>query len=280
MRKRAEEALRESEERYRQIFNIAPAGIWEVDFRTGKFIDVNDAVCEYSGYTKDELLSMNALDVLTEESQEILLNRTGKVLSGKSVPDTVDYEIIRKDGSLVWLCISNRYIYEDENIVGATVVARDITERKQAEEEIKNKAQNLEELNIALNVLLKKRKNDKSDLEDIFLGNIRQMILPYLDKIEGGNNDPNRKVLLDILRGNLSEITSSFNHNLFSKHFGLTPAEIQVASFIKYGKSTREIARILNISWKTVKNHRHSIRKKIGITNKKANLQAHLSSLN
>ena len=132
--KLSEDALKESEQRYRQIYNIAPAGIWEVDFRTGKLVDVNNAVCEYSGYTKDELLSMNGIDLLTEESQKRFLNRISKLLSGASVPDPVDYEIIRKDGSVFWASISNRYIYEDENIVGSTVVAIDITERKQAED--------------------------------------------------------------------------------------------------------------------------------------------------
>lgn len=135
--KRISKSLEENEARYRQIFNIAPAGIWEVDFRTGKFVDVNDAVCEYSGYSKDELLSMNAIDVLTAESQKIFLSRTGKVLNGESEPDDVDYEIIRKDGRLAWFSISNRYIYEGGNIVGATVVARDITAKKQAAEELR-----------------------------------------------------------------------------------------------------------------------------------------------
>ena len=118
--KRTAEALKESEERYRQIFNIAPAGIYEVDFRTGKLVNANEAVCEYSGYTKDELLSMTGVDLLTEESQEKFLIRISKVLSGASVPDTVDYEMMRKDGSVICMSLSNRYIYEGENIVGET----------------------------------------------------------------------------------------------------------------------------------------------------------------
>ena len=73
--KRTAEALKESEERYRQIFNIAPAGIYEVDYRTGKLVKANDAVCEYTGYTHDELLSMNGIDLLTKKSQEKFLNR-------------------------------------------------------------------------------------------------------------------------------------------------------------------------------------------------------------
>ncbi len=55
------EALRESEAKYRQLFDIAPAGIYEVDLTTGKFISVNDLMCEYIGYTKEEFLEFDIL---------------------------------------------------------------------------------------------------------------------------------------------------------------------------------------------------------------------------
>ncbi len=136
-RRAIENELKESKDRYRQLFNIAPAGIYEVDYRIGKMVYANDAVCEYTGYTKNELLSMNGTDLLTEESQEKYLNRISKVLSGESVPSSVDYEMIRKDGSVIWTNINSRFLYEGENIVGATVVAIDITDRKKSDEALR-----------------------------------------------------------------------------------------------------------------------------------------------
>jgi PAS domain-containing protein len=67
---KSEAALRESEEKYRQLVNHAPAGIYEIDFNQGKFVSVNDVICEYTGYTRQELLTMSALDILTEDSQQ------------------------------------------------------------------------------------------------------------------------------------------------------------------------------------------------------------------
>ena len=58
-RKQAEEAQRESEENYRELVKNAPAGIYEVDYETNLFTRVNDVICEYTGYTRDELLTMN-----------------------------------------------------------------------------------------------------------------------------------------------------------------------------------------------------------------------------
>jgi len=140
--KQAEKGLRESEARYRQALSIAPVGIYDVDFRTGNFMNVNDAVCEYSGYTKDELLfSMKAIDILTKDSQKRLLDRMGMVFSGEELAESVDYEIIKKDGSTGWLRINNRYVYEGKNIVGSTVVAQNITERKRIEDKLKTSEQ-------------------------------------------------------------------------------------------------------------------------------------------
>jgi PAS domain-containing protein len=59
----SEEALKHSEEKYRQLVNHAPIGIYKVDFNTGKLVSVNDVMCEYTGYTEEELLNMSALDI-------------------------------------------------------------------------------------------------------------------------------------------------------------------------------------------------------------------------
>ena len=57
-RKTVEEALRESEAKFRQLFDVAPAAIYESDLTTGKIISVNDEMCEYLGYTKEEFLGL------------------------------------------------------------------------------------------------------------------------------------------------------------------------------------------------------------------------------
>ena len=88
-----------------------------------------------------------------------------------------------------------------------------------------------------------------------------------------------RLQLSDILESNLSEAVSPFLHRLSSKYLGLTPMEIRVASLIKQGKSTKEIAELFGLSLRTIESHRESIREKIGIKNKKANLRTHLISM-
>ena len=69
-RRKAEEALRESEAKYRLLVEHAPTGIAEFDLKTGKFISVNDVMCEYTGYTKEEFYQINPLELLTQESRK------------------------------------------------------------------------------------------------------------------------------------------------------------------------------------------------------------------
>ena len=133
-RKHAEEALRESEERYRQLLNHAPTGIFEVDYKEQKFVTVNDVMCQYTGYTREEFLALNPFDILTEESRKRFMERLSRIFAGENVPDTVEYTIKGKDDKEFWVLLNTRFVYEEGVLKGATVVVHDITERKLAEE--------------------------------------------------------------------------------------------------------------------------------------------------
>jgi DNA-binding CsgD family transcriptional regulator len=136
-----------------------------------------------------------------------------------------------------------------------------------------------EELNTALRVLLKKREEDKTDLEEKVLSNVKDLVLPYLEKLKNTSLDANQKVYVGILESNLLDIISPFSHRLSSKYLGLTPTQIQVANLVKGGKATKEIAQLMHLSPRTVECHRENIRKRLGIKNTKANLRTYLSSI-
>jgi PAS domain S-box-containing protein/putative nucleotidyltransferase with HDIG domain len=136
-RKLSEEALRESEQRYRQLFDHAPTGIYELDFSKGKFLSVNDVMCGYTGYTKEELLSLGPSDILTEESQKIFLERMTKIFSGEKVPETVEFKIRTKDRRELWALLKPQIFFENGLPKRATVVVHDITEHKLSEEALR-----------------------------------------------------------------------------------------------------------------------------------------------
>jgi len=134
----ADEALRESEEKYRQLVDHAPAGIYEVDYIQRKFVTVNDVMCEYTGYTKEELLgNMSPFDVLTDESKALFMERMTKVFAGEKVPQAVEYTIKTKDGRDIWVILNTKFVYDNGFPKGAKVVVHNITERKLADESLR-----------------------------------------------------------------------------------------------------------------------------------------------
>jgi len=145
--------------------------------------------------------------------------------------------------------------------------------------ELKIKTKSLEELNAAMEVLLKKRAKDKTAVEDNVMTNVKELIQPYFKKIKKTKLDDQQKVLISILESNLNEIISPFTRKLSLKHLSLTPKEIKIVNLIKQGYTTKKIAQIMNISPRTVDTHRKNIRKKIGLYEKRANLRSHLLSI-
>jgi PAS domain S-box-containing protein len=97
-------------------------------------------MCRQLLYSREELMEMGPTDILTEESIKTWLSRFSAMKKGEYIDDTVEYQAIRKDGSLMWVLITADYIENDEkNVIGANVVAIDITERKEAEIALKRK---------------------------------------------------------------------------------------------------------------------------------------------
>ena len=170
---------------------------------------------------------------------------------------------------------------------------QEIEERRQTEDKLRKSEKELElktvdlrESNTAMKVLLKNINYDKTALEekikemdDQLLFNIKELTDPFLDKLESTHLSADQKEYLKILKDNLDQIVSPSMRRLHGEQYNFTPAEIQVINLIKQGKTTKDIARLLNLSIRTIEFHRDNIRNKIGIKNKKANLKTYLMSL-
>ncbi|MEN6331057.1 MAG: helix-turn-helix transcriptional regulator, partial [Smithella sp.] len=139
--------------------------------------------------------------------------------------------------------------------------------------ELEEKTNNLQEINTTLNVLLQKREEDKKIMEENFVANIGSLVLPYLEKIRKYNLDEQQQYCLDTIEKNLDEIATPLLKNI--QQFNLTPREIQIASLINDGKTTKEIAQALGIAEGSIATHRKNIRKKLGL-DRSSSLQSHL----
>jgi len=135
--KRAEEALRLNEEKYRSILEEMQEGYFEVDF-AGNFTFFNDSLRRFLGYSKEELMGMNNRQYTDKENSKKLFQTFNKVYNTGEPTDGLDWQIIKKDGT-------KRYIEASVSLqkdssgkpIGFRGIARDVTERKGAEEELK-----------------------------------------------------------------------------------------------------------------------------------------------
>jgi DNA-binding NarL/FixJ family response regulator len=162
----------------------------------------------------------------------------------------------------------------------------DITERKRSEqtlrkreEELGAKTRELEEVNTALKVLLKRREEDRKETEERVSSNIQDLVLPHLAKLRKRMPGARDKSQINTIESILKGIISPFTQKLSSRMINLTPKEIQVANLIRDGKTTKEIAEHLDVSKSAIDTHRHHIRKKLGLRNKRVNLTSYLHTL-
>ena len=315
--KQAEEALRESQERLSKFMDSAIDGFALLDSHLN-FVDINRAAEVGFGISKNEIIGKNIADIAPDVKETGRYDKYLKVIkTGEPffIDDVVphskfgDMHIALRafkvgDGlGIITTDITERRRAE-EALQGAhdelerrveertAELARaneglraEIAERKRVEKELKErgkeleeKTRNLEEVNTALRVLLKRREEDKAELEEKVLFNVRELVVPCLEKLKKSGLDDKQKGYTNILESNLNDITSPFSQRLSSRYLKLTPTEIQVANLIKHGKTTKEIAEFLNLSSQTIEFHRKNIREKIGIRNKRANLRTHLLS--
>jgi len=199
-----------------------------------------------------------------------------------------NYEIpgVGPNGSTSWYMSQLWPLKRDTKVVAVTIMPSDITQQKQTEKALREReaaletrTRELEEVNSALRVLMKRKEEDKNELVENVSSNLKGLVAPYAEKLRKSGLDAKQMAYLKIMESNLDDITSPFARKFSSKYSRLTPAEIQIAHLIKDGKKTKQIAKLLDSSHRTIESHRQNIRMKIGAKNRKANLRSLLLSM-
>ena len=286
--KAVERELRESEQKYRDLYENAPIAYFSISSNDGSILRFNSEAMHLLGYKKETLAQMKVFDLYADtlhgaSKAKALFER---FQAGESIRNE-ELQMKRMDGQTIWV---NHNVAPVNDPGGEVVESRsmviDISMCKQTEQalqerekELETKAKELEEVNTALRVLLKRKDEDKTELEGKILLNVKELIEPYLDKLKKSKLDGRQKSYFNIVHTNLNDIISPFAKKLASQYLKLTPKEIQIADLIKHGKTTKDIADLLNLSPQTIESHRKNIRIKLGIKENRANLRTHLLSL-
>lgn len=275
-----EKSLRESEERFRTIFESARDCIYIKNLDL-KYVFVNPFM--------EKLFRLTSQDILAHGDKDLFRIRRGanirqsdlRVIGG----EVVEEECTRTVGgtSRTFHVIKVPMRDSAGTVTGLCGIARDITERKRTEEELlvkerelASQARYLEDMNIALKVLLDSREKEKKQEQEGIVLKARKIIYPYLEKMEAVCPDGEARVYLGIIRANLEELLLSCTDGISLQYLTFTPTEVRIADLIKQGKTSKEIASLLRITPFAVSFHRGNIRKKCGLLNSKKNLMVHL----
>jgi len=292
-----EKVLMGSNERFRNLTEATSDWIWEVDENV-IYTYVSPKIYDILGYREEEIIGKTPFDLMPPKEAERIFRIFDSIRASKQPFDCIENTNLHKKGHPVILETSGVPTFNEKGeLTGYRGVDRDVTQRKRAKEELRKahdelekrveertkelkiQKSELEETNIALKVLLDKRQEDKKELEDNILTNVKEMMAPYFEKIKKTKLDDQQKAILNIVESNLNEIIKPFTRKMSSRYLNLTPNEIHIANQIRHGLNSKEIAELMGLSPQTVYNHRKNIRKKLGIESKKTNLRSHLLSI-
>jgi PAS domain S-box-containing protein len=309
----------DNELRLKAIFDQAAVGFAYIESRTGRIVKVNKKFCNIIGFKKGSGASDTFMSITHPDDLQEDLDNMKKLLEGDVREFSMEKRYIRKDGSIVWgnLTVSALWA-EGQSPDYHIAIVEDITDRKKIEEELKNlnlllnhrvserteelqeeskklaesnrllkdkelellfKNQSLNDVNVALKVLIQQKEDNRLELEENLMSSMKVLVEPYLKKLTLLCPNASQKNLIHLINRNLKELASPFSHKLSSGYINLTKTEIQVSNHIKSGRSNKEIAELINISTGTVAVHRKNIRKKLGISNTKTNLRSCLKAL-
>ena len=279
----ARRELKSNESKYRVVLENMEEAYFELNL-AGSITFFNAATVGMLGYPPEEVIQMSYRQYVLPETAIRLFKIFNTIYRTGKPAEIFDYQIIRKDGTRRFREMSASLIRGPaQEPVGFRCLARDVTKRKLAEEALKKKEAELErksvslvEANAALKVLLKQREEDKVEFERSVVSNVRKIIVPYIEGLKKSQLTVDQHICVDIIEANLHNIVSPFLRNITLHHFSLTPKEFRVATLIKAGKTTKEIAGFFNVSPAAVNFHRNRIRKKLSLNDRRINLRSHL----
>jgi PAS domain S-box-containing protein len=175
--KRAEASLRQSESKFRSLFEQAAVGVAQMDTRTGTFLEVNRRFCEIVGRTADPMMNLTLEEITHPEDYAIEQEKITAFRAGSLREYSLDKRLCRADGSFVWVHQTLSTV-QSAGEAGdfSTMVIQDISERRQAEEALRQYSEHLEEM-------VEDRTRELRDTQEQL---IRQEKLSILGKLAGG----------------------------------------------------------------------------------------------
>jgi len=279
-RKKIQEILKSSEEKWRSLVENAPNIIMIVT-RDGTIEFINRTV---SGIRTEEAAGRKLYDYIEDKYHDIVEKTIERVFKSGTI-DSYKIKGMGPNNTISWYETQVGPIKHAGKVTGVILITADITGRRKAEEKLKASEKKLQaqkkalqEKTIALRELLEQVSFEKRQIQENISTNIEKLLLPHVRKLKKKRTRADKKYL-ELMEKDIGKLASSFGRKISEKQLKLSPREIEISDMISGGLSSKEIAKILNISRGTVDRHREKIRRKLNLTNRKTNLASFLQNL-
>ncbi len=278
-RRLAEEALRKQAQVIDQIHD----SVISTDL-DGYVTSWNRGAERMFGHSPGQALGKHISFIYPEDQHQFLQEEVIKPLKEKGRHE-IEVRMRRKSGEDFYVHLSLSLLRSKEgSVVGMIGYSMDITERKRAEDMLRQTTRQLEierealeRKNIALREILDQIDAEKSTVKQQILTNVEQAIIPTLLRLKESSHSSQARIF-EMLERDLREITSPFLDTLKASYAKLSPRELEVCRLIKSGMTSKEIAEALNLSVMTVHKYRELIRRKLGLVHNEVNLHTYLQS--
>jgi PAS domain S-box-containing protein len=264
---------------YHHVFSHMDESIIVTDLE-GAIIDWNPASERMFGYTKEQILGKSVFLLTETEKSGYVETESKQTLSDGDVWQG-EHEYVRSDGSKGVAFTVFAQLKDDEGTVYGTVgLCHDLTERKRLEEKLTAKSQELQEKNLALNTLLRYAEEERVRACERVASDLARKINSRVSRIlQEKQNAPLVEAHAKLLLQEIGVTEQAGKSGGDDPSLSLTEKELEVAKLIRLGKTTQEIAFILDKSPDTIRLQRISIRKKLGLGRRNQNLIGYLKKI-
>jgi PAS domain S-box-containing protein len=272
---------RSAPELYEILERGGPLGIF-LKNTDNRYLWVNHTFARIAGFQPDDFIGKCVEDVVpdpvalaTSYKEDDYVYSTGKPLLNRTSPRFNNqpgyyrldkFPFVNRNGELT-------------GIIGLAVEADEPQPPIAAlKEDLSSTSKKLQDTETALRVLIERREQDVSLTREELNTKVKDQLVPYLEHLKQTQLNPEQAEFVGLIETNLKNFYDPAYARLSSPTYKLSPTELKVAQLIRDGKTNKEIAHLLHLSKSTILTHRHHIRVKLGIKNKKVNLRSLLNS--
>ncbi|HPC47292.1 MAG TPA: PAS domain S-box protein, partial [Deltaproteobacteria bacterium] len=238
-----EQILRQSEERFRAVFDSARDCIFMKDTDL-RYTFVNPYMERLVGRPSKDIVGRTDSDLFGDDAPHDTTGTDRMALAGEEVEHECTWTV--PSGNVILHMVKVPVRDGSLGITGLCGIARDITERRIAEQrlvkkeqELASQARRLEEMNIALKVLWETSEKEKRQTLGIIAARIRRSLAPHLELLQQALRDERGAAILSVVKANLEEVLALDSSPYIRLTKRLTPMELKVADLIRMGKSSK-----------------------------------------